>query len=329
MDKRILILFDHRPGNNNQSIALAEEIGLKYKIANIEYNHLAKLPNILLKKSLNIITKNSKDNLYHILDNFNPDIVISCGRRLAIIAVTIKKILKIKPIMIQIMNPMMNFKNFDHIILPYHDKLPKYKKFNNNIIYINGALNKINNKNLNIAVSKFKNDFNNIKKNKLALIIGGKTRDFDIDNSTIKKLVNFINEIANNNNYYIFILNSRRTSPQISKFIKNNISCDYKFFDYNHVKENNPYLAILAYSDFLIVSPDSISMISECCSTNKPTYVFKCKKNTSQKHQNFVKYMIERNFLMELNLDQNYLNGFTPKIFQETKRIALIIKNLI
>jgi mitochondrial fission protein ELM1 len=36
----------------------------------------------------------------------------------------------------------------------------------------------------------------------------------------------------------------------------------------------NPYISVLAASDVLLVTADSISMISEACATQKPVYIF-------------------------------------------------------
>jgi hypothetical protein len=38
-------------------------------------------------------------------------------------------------------------------------------------------------------------------------------------------------------------------------------------------KGDNPYLALLALSDFLVTTADSVNMVSEACFTGKPVYV--------------------------------------------------------
>ena len=45
----------------------------------------------------------------------------------------------------------------------------------------------------------------------------------------------------------------------------------------------NPYLGMVALADFAIVTEDSISMVSECVTSGKPTYIFPA--DTKQKTQ--------------------------------------------
>ncbi len=326
MNNKVLILLDHRPGNNNQSLALIQELKLNHIEISVKYNFLAKLPNLFLNPSFITIDKDSKNQILNHITKFKPNIIISAGRRLSIIALAIKKILKNQPKIIQIMNPKKNLSLFDLVILPYHDK--KIDQYSN-IIYINGALNYINKNEIMQKNEQYLQKYSSDNKGIISLLIGGKSKNFDIDIETISKVMSKIDIIAKKTNYKIFILNSRRTSNKINKYIKNNLKDNHSFIDYNSNINNNPsFKAVLAISNLFIVSPDSISMISECSGTNKPTYVFNCKKKTSQKHQNFVKYMIENNFLKEFNINDNYLKEFTPKKFNETKRISLIIKKL-
>ena len=141
MNNKVLILLDHRPGNNNQSLALIQELKLNHIEISVKYNFLAKLPNLFLNPSFITIDKDSKNQILNHITKFKPNIIISAGRRLSIIALAIKKILKNQPKIIQIMNPKKNLSLFDLVILPYHDK--KIDQYSN-IIYINGALNYIN-----------------------------------------------------------------------------------------------------------------------------------------------------------------------------------------
>jgi hypothetical protein len=108
--------------------------------------------------------------------------------------------------------------------------------------------------------------------------------------------------------------------------VKSSLDCDFKFFDWKEVRENNPYLAILGYADFFIITGDSVSMISECCSTGKPVYIFDEKEISSPKHRRFHNTLFEKNYAKDLAKTSKKLENFSPEKLQETKRVASLIK---
>jgi mitochondrial fission protein ELM1 len=87
MTKKAWILDDKRAGNKTQTTALAESLKLDYEIKKIEYNCLAKLPNILLFGLMHIDKEKSDD----LITCKIPDVIISAGRRCALVAAYLKK----------------------------------------------------------------------------------------------------------------------------------------------------------------------------------------------------------------------------------------------
>lgn len=88
------IICDNRPGTYNQAIALAEALGYPFEIIKIEYNFLAKLPNIILQYlSTVFINYQSKITINKLINNSNytPKFIISSGRRSSLIALYLKK----------------------------------------------------------------------------------------------------------------------------------------------------------------------------------------------------------------------------------------------
>ncbi|MGX6959927.1 MAG: ELM1/GtrOC1 family putative glycosyltransferase [Rickettsia endosymbiont of Pentastiridius leporinus] len=85
---KIWVLSDDRVGNTNQAIALAEKLAGEYTLIKLEYNCLAKLPNFLLKYyPLHI----KNEILLDIFKKPLPDIIITAGRRTAVLAFYLKK----------------------------------------------------------------------------------------------------------------------------------------------------------------------------------------------------------------------------------------------
>lgn len=318
----IWILADDRPGTVSQSIGLAEEIGFEYKIINLTYSFFAKLPNCFLSNSLLRLSSKSRKKFQDL--NYLPSLVISAGRRSAPIALHLKKQSQNQTKIIQIMNPNLDLQKFDFVILPKHDEIEE-SKFSNVITTI-GSLTKVNENLINSEKEKFATWFQNIDKTKIALLIGGSSNKTKFKKDSAIKLAKIASEIANNMDATLLILNSRRTSDELTQAVKSSLDCDFKFFDWREVKNENPYLAILGYADFFIITGDSVSMISECCSTGKPVYIFDEKEISSKKHRRFHHDLFTENYAKKLSKNYDRLENFWPKKLQETKRVTSIIR---
>ena len=254
-----------------------------------------------------------------------PKIIISAGRRTAPIALALKKLSLNQTKIIQIMNPNLNFKKFDFVILPKHDGFDE-KKYPNLITTI-GALNKVDQEIIEIEKEKFSQEFANLSKIKIALMLGGSSNKSEFDRKSAKKLAKICSKIAKNMNAILIILNSRRTGDEITDIVKSSLDCDFKFFNWKDCAQNNPYLAILGFSDFFIVTGDSVSMICECCFTEKPVYIFDEKNISTKKHRIFHQNLIAKNYAKKLKANSENLEIFYPQKLEETKRVAKLIND--
>lgn len=316
----IWILADNRPGTFSQSIALAEALKTDYKVINLKYSIVANLPNHLLSESKYRISKKTRKKLE---SNYLPKIIISAGRRSAPIALYLKNKSQGNSKIIQIMNPNLNLEKFDLVILPKHDE-GDFSNYNN-VILTTGALSKINDDIISKEKAKFSEDFKYIKKPIIALLVGGSSKKTKFDKNSMVKLATQASNIANNMSAKLIILNSRRTSAKLNDTMLSNLDCDFDFFDWHKFKDQNPYLAVLGYADFFIITGDSVSMISESCSTGKPTYIFDQKNISSKKHRRFHQDLLKSGFARILT-DEIKLENFITNRLEETKRVSSIIK---
>jgi mitochondrial fission protein ELM1 len=319
----IWILGDNRPGTVSQSIGLAEEIGFDYKIINLTYNFLAFLPNFLFSRSMIRLTKDVKNKFQNL--DYLPSIIISAGRRSAPVALYLKKLSDNRTKIVQIMNPNLNFNKFDFVILPKHDEADE--SAHSNLITTIGALTKTNEKSIAKERERFATWFAEIKKPKIALMLGGSSNKTKFTTDSGIELAQIISEICNNMDATLLVLNSRRSGDELSQAVKSNLNCDFKFFDWKETKNENPYLAILGYADFFVITGDSVSMISECCSTGKPVYIFDEQEISSKKHHKFHQNLIAENYAKKLsrNIYELEKNSSSKKLL-ETKRVANLIR---
>ena len=70
---------------------------------------------------------------------------------------------------------------------------------------------------------------------------------------------------------------SRRTEPQAYAAFKKGLGDTPAYF-WEGQGNQNPYLAFLGASDHILVTEDSVSMITEACATGKPVYTISLPK---------------------------------------------------
>ena len=247
-----------------------------------------------------------------------PNIIISCGRKSVYLSIYLKKKYK-KAITIHIQNPKINFKKFNYIIAPEHDKIE-----GSNVINSFGALHKFDKNSFDKVLRK---DFNIPIKNLLSIFIGGNNNHYSFSVIEVKILINKINLLKSNDpKLNILVIFSRRTTNDIKILLKSKLKNDIIIWD---DFKNNPYVFSLKYSSYFMVTSDSTSMISECAFTKKPIYIFHLPfKRISRRIENFHKQFQEQKITRDINIVIKLSSWSYKKLF-ESERIASIIKKRI
>ena len=323
-------LIDDRIGSNNQSIAISEGLSRYYLVKKIVYNSFIKLPNFIRGSSLIGINVKASDDIKTEI----PDVVVCAGRRLSSVALNIKKRSGGKTFVINLMNPNISFSKFDLLILPKHDNTPKQLLSKGNIFEINGAISRANTQKIKTELDKWKKFFKDYKKPIVSLIVGGDTKDYKFDPKEFGMMVSNLSNIVNKLSGTLLITTSRRTSAECVNKIKRKINCDYYLYDWklendpkNLIKNplGNPYYAFLGFSDFLVVTGDSISMVSEVCSTGRSTYVYMPKNSLGVKHLRFCSEMVKEGYIKEFTKNTVNLEKYTYKPLNELERVINFI----
>ncbi len=311
----IWALLDDRAGNTSQTLGIAGRLDGEVEIVEVRYNALAKLPNFLRKDSLLGIPAGYKRGFTPPW----PDIVVCAGRRLAPVAQYIKK-QNPQVKLVQIMHPNMDLSKFTAIILPEHDR--KTSKYADNIIYSMGAPHYLTAEKLLEAKQHWQSSFSPLPKPWVGVLIGGDTAKGKFTAQHANSLMESAQKIAGNGS--LLISTSRRTSAQALAAIRANINPQKDFiYSYGDGGEN-PYSGIIASADTLIVTGDSVSMVSESCFSAKPVYVFMPHSALAMKHRKFLNSLYDAGYAKAISLyDANWQGGGR---LDEAGRIAQLLK---
>ena len=306
------ILSDGTIGMELQSIALAEALDLNYEKKIIKPYWLNRiLPTLANFPGIPLAAEAGE-----ILSLPTPNILITCGRRHAGASIALKRRSKNLTYTIHIQDPRINSKHFDLLIIPEHDP-----SRGSNIITSKGSLNRITPSLLENEARLFIKETQTLKGKKVAVNIGGNTKNHTIDHIMIKKLVVSLNQFSIDNNCSLMITTSKRSNRLLQQELCS-LTRNPNIIVWTS-GEPNPYLGFLGIADLVIVTSDSINMISEACSTGKPVYIFPFGKDSKRRNK-FIQSM-------ETAGIARYFNGKSEnwdyEPLNETTRIAIIIKN--
>ena len=250
-------LLDDRPGHANQVRGLVEAMGMPHRFITLEYTLRARLPNILLGRSILHLTPETKAALTAPW----PDMVIACGRRTEPVARWIKRQNPATHI-VYIMTPA-SIAGWDAVIIPVHD-VPDTTDAR--IIPTHGPLHRITPALLGEAHSTWAATFAAYPAPRIGVLIGDVSPELAMD--MVAQAQAFAGEGGS-----LLISTSRRTTPGIAAALAHRITQPFHLYDWHAGTGENPYLGILAHSDRLIVSGDSLSMCVEAVASGVPTHI--------------------------------------------------------
>jgi mitochondrial fission protein ELM1 len=335
----VWVITDDKAGHKNQVIGVAEALGYPYLIKNLVYNKKANLPNFLKSDSLATIERGKSDKIAAPW----PDIIISAGRKTVPIVKYIKKQAlkagKKKCILVQLMWPGSYSKIYDIIAVPEHDNISASIRNKPNVLTTIGAPHRINKEMLLNEAKIWHSTLEGFPSPKLAVFIGGATKNKNFDLGNAGELTEYLMKILNHNNGSVFVSTSRRTPEMVSEYISSSLRKRYGksiyFHDYNKSKAN-PYYAFLGHADVIIVTGDSISMCSEVCSAGKPVYIYSPPALTFSKHKNLHETLYKEGFAKPLDaenlkslLESKNLTKLNKKPLETAKIIAEKIEEIL
>jgi mitochondrial fission protein ELM1 len=141
-------------------------------------------------------------------------------------------------------------------------------------------------------------------------------------------MVKIIEQLSINHAAQLFISFSRRTPEAVKEAFYNNFSHPNHIYD--PAKGGyNPYFGMLAASDFIITTGDSISMCSDVATAGKPQYIYVPPSFTSPKHNYFVQQLIDMEVARRLLPTTEVLSNFKYKPLAEARKAAKFIKEYI
>lgn len=305
--KRILILSDGKPGHVKQSEGVAAQFeridtqygrpGMEYPVTTLKVEYLSRMHRILFpwfalfflpfaQGNLAMLKYFFKKETVDVLVNASADFIISAGSSLAPLNLCLAKDCRGKSIVVMKPAFPFNFFRYDLALVPAHDqgRLPE------------GTLRtlitpaRMEPEEMENAAGKIAETMRSPEKTGVAVFLGGSTRRFNIYLKDVQALFAILDKIAPVLGDYA-VTTSRRTSGDISNWLKSSVAGKQNCQLMVIAKEDNrPEVVpgMMTLADILIVTEDSVSMISEALRSGKKVVVLSLDSTgLPEKHKRF------------------------------------------
>lgn len=250
-----------------------------------------------------------------------PDLVISSGSTTIPYALAIKKANKGKTALVHVQKPTIASRYFDAVVAPEHDRTR-----GNNVIETFGATHDVSHGILDIAAKRFKQQYPHYQAPFLSIFIGGSSKKYNFTPQNTALLTNQILEIAKSYPGTLLISGSRRTGVENLSYMAQRFKNHPNIYLYQN-KGTNPYHAMLGLAEIIMVTDDSVSMISEACFCGKPVYLLRLPQQQQRKKiQRFIDDAIKRHFVRYYD---GKLESWDKQPLDETNRIIPALKQLL
>jgi len=196
-----------------------------------------------------------------------PAIAIGCGRRAALVTRALRAWSAGKTFTVQILDPRIDTSAFDVVIAPQHDGIDGA-----NVIRSIGALNPVDVRWLADARTRFAR-FAALPSPRTAVLIGATNRAQQLNESYFDALLERLGGLHAAEGGSFLVSVSRRTPEDVVLKLRAAFAAFPGVF-FGGGDGENPYAGFLAWADRIVVTPDSVNMLSEACATGKPVYTF-------------------------------------------------------
>jgi mitochondrial fission protein ELM1 len=214
-----------------------------------------------------------------------PDLVISCGRRSGAVALALKRRAGPSLRLVHVQDPRARAERFDLVIAMAHDKAA-----GPNVVKIATALNTVTPERLSEAGRAWAPRLSGLPRPLTAVLLGGPAGWRPFTPGDAARLQAGLSRLKVQENGGLLVIPSRRT-PQAAVDILAAAWPDDPAVSVWRRTGDNPYLGALALADRLVVTSDSVSMISEALATPHAVEVF--VHNLRPQHGAFVNGLVE------------------------------------
>ena len=190
-----------------------------------------------------------------------PALAIGCGRQAAL---ALRQLRARGSQVVQILNPRLNPKLWDLVITPEHDRLR-----GSNVLSLQGSLNPVDDDWLAWGRAAFAH-IGHLPGPRTAVLVGGPTDHARWDEAAMSACFAQIARQVRAQGGSVLATTSRRTPPAVAQAMLTAFASLPRVIWSDGGDGTNPYAGLLGWADQIVVTPDSVNLLSEACATRVP-----------------------------------------------------------
>lgn len=257
------VLTDGKPGMENQCLGLAEALGVEAVVKRIAPRPPWRwLPPLLWPAPLRAPGRGGDA-----LAPPWPALLIATGRQTVAPAIAIGRASGGRTVTVQIQDPAVDPARFGLVVAPAHDRLEGA-----NVVATVGALHRLTPERVADAAGRHRARLAHLPRPLVAVLLGGTNRRFRLSDAALDRLADGLARLCRDRGAGLVVTPSRRTgAAAVARLRRHLAGLSAEIWDGGG---ENPYFGYLGLADAVVVTGDSVSMVSEACATGKPVYVF-------------------------------------------------------
>jgi len=259
---RCWVITDGKAGMESQCVGLAEALGLAAEVKRTRlrspWRQLS--PTLLRDAPMRALSVRGDS-----LAPPWPELLIASGRQSVLPSLLVARESQGRTFRVQIQNPAIDPARFDLIVVPQHDRLR-----GDNVVVTRGALHRVNAARLEEARQRFAARLAGLPHPRIAVLVGGDNDVFRLTPEIATRLGDDLAALGRRG-ASLMVTPSRRTGPACEAILRERLAAaPGEVWDGNG---DNPYFAYLAYADAVVVTEDSVNMVSEAAATGRPVHL--------------------------------------------------------
>ena len=256
------VVTDGRAGNDRQALALADALGLPYRhlVLGLRAPWSWFAPRLLPGGRFALPPSQRRG----VLVPPWPAVAIGCGRTAAYYTRLLRRLSEEGTYTIQILDPRVDPGHWDTVIAPRHDGLQ-----GPNVLHPVGSLNPVDEAWL-AEGREVCPAFGELPEPRVAVLVGGPRQGIAIDAAYASALADRLLEGHRREGGSVLVLASRRTPAEVIATLRERLAGLPGVVWSSEAEGSNPYPAAMGWADRLVVTPDSINMLSEACAVGRP-----------------------------------------------------------
>ncbi len=271
-DPVVWLILSEKAGDNAQLLALAEALPWPCLVKRVAVREPYVLGKPRVSASLHHIDPSRSDPL----EPPWPDLVITIGRRMSMVALWIQSQAKGHTRLVLLGAPKRLAGHFDLTVVS-----EQYRQAHRSTeMRITYPLQRIDETSVAAEAEARRDEFAKFPRPLIAVMVGGATKAVRFETAVAADLACDVAELARKERGTLLVTTSRRTPRHVVEVLARDLPAGTMLYRWTPDVSRNPYRALLGLADRFVVTSDSLSMMMEIARLGRPLAIYRLPESS-------------------------------------------------